>query len=273
MPPNLGQFDVHWSNNPVTAYDPTKKADIFQVEMANQYVDVVLYTTGTAGVNDEPGSQPFWAIFDSADWYPIASSRQQLQFHVTGMHLSDPTKKGTAASQKVDVTNEDARGGIYYWTTSSPQGIYRYDVATPEIAARPMFLDGEEPGGNHNCMGCHSMSRDGKKLALTIDGGGGRGTVIDVATRAVLVPYESPDGGITPVTPVYWNFATFAPDGEKLVTVSQGIMTLRDANGGAALTTIDNGTIAVDDGTGTGTTISGPCSRRSPRSRPTARSS
>jgi hypothetical protein len=92
-----------------------------------------------------------------------------------------------------------------------------------------------EPGGAGNCMGCHSLSRDGSKIALTIDSAGGRGTVLDVATQALDIPY---DGSTQPS--ISWNFATFTPDAQKLVTVENGVMTLRTEQLGTPLATIDN---------------------------------
>lgn len=213
VPPNLGQFDVHWHN------DTGNVDNVFEIKMANEYVDVRLYTSGLDATNP----QPFWTLFQPDAWYPIASTREQLTLSVAGMNSADPTQKGTAAAQHVDVTNEDAQGGIYYWSTSSPQGIYRYDVAKPSVPPAPYFPMGEEPGGSGNCMGCHSLSRDGTKIALTIDSAYGRGTVVDVATRALQVPVDS--------NPIYWNFATFTPNADKLVTLENGIMQLRMLDG------------------------------------------
>lgn len=219
VPPNLGQFDVHWTT--------ASAANVFEIHMANEYVDIKRYTVG-----DMPG-QNFWTVLQPSQWYPIASSRQQLELTVSGLNTNDPTKRGSAAVQHVDVTNENAQGGIYYWTTTAPQGIYRYDVATPEVAPTPYFPMGQEPGFAGNCMGCHSLSRDGKRIALTIDGGNGRGTVLNVADRATLVPFDGPNASS-------WNFATFNADASKLITVMDGQMTLRDANGGAALVSVPN---------------------------------
>lgn len=72
------------------------------------------------------------------------------------MVAGDPTRKGTAASQHVDVTNEDAQGGIYDWTTSGYAGIWRYDVGTPDVPPSPYFADDARPAG---CMGARRSSR------------------------------------------------------------------------------------------------------------------
>ncbi len=227
VPPNLGQFDVHWSN-PVAAPVPP---DVFRVRMQNEFVDIKRYTNGLQPSNPTP----FWMVFEPNQWYPIASSRQQLTLEVAGMVLADGTRKGTAAAQQVDVTNENARGGIYYWATAQPPGIFRYDVGTPEIAPSRYFPAGQEPGSPNNCLGCHTLSRDGSRMALTIDGGDGRGTVIQVNDRAVLVPF---DGVSQP--PIAWNFATFTPTADKVLGVKYGQMTLYNAMGGAVLATIPN---------------------------------
>jgi hypothetical protein len=207
VPPNLGQFDVHWR---------ATTADVFELQMSNQYLDIKRYTNG-----DDP-NQPFWTVFQPAQWYPIASSREQLALKVTGMSSSMPGKKGTAPVQHVDVTNEDAQGGIYYWSTSGQPGIWRYDVGKPENPPTEYFPANMRPG-NAGCMGCHSLSRDGTKLALTLDGAGGRGTVVDVANRGLLVPVEG--------TPMYWDFAVFDSAAAKLLAIQNGEMYLRGLDG------------------------------------------
>lgn len=213
VPPNLGQFDVHWRQ---------QLANVFEVQMSNEYVDIKRYTNG-----DEP-NQPYWMIFQPLQWYPIASSRLQLTLTVSGMNTANPSKKGTA-TQHVDVTNEDTRGGIYYWSTSPTQGIWRYDVETPTVPPQPYFAPGSEPSG---CMGCHALSRDGTKIAITIDGAGGRGSIWNVADRTPLVDITT--------NPTYWNMSAFTPDSSKLLTVTDGIMSLRDTNGGAIIGAVTN---------------------------------
>jgi Tol biopolymer transport system component len=72
-----------------------------------------------------------------------------------------------------------------------------------------------------------SASKDGTKMALTLDSGDGRGTILNVADRSVLVPYET--------NSQFWNFATFTPDANKLVTVYHGVLSLRTSAGGAII--------------------------------------
>ncbi len=211
VPPNLGQFDVHWRNTATSGGN-----NLFQVTMSNQYVDVRLYTTGLDAVNP----QPFWTLFQPLVWYPIASSRQQLDLKVAGLNTAAPGTKGTTGAQKVDVTNENAQGGIYYWTTSSPAGIWRYDVAKPTQPPAAYFPDNARPSG---CMGCHALSRDGTKIAMTLDGAFGRGAIFNVADRAPTYDFNT--------APISWDFAAFDAHATKIVTVENGQMNLRDLTG------------------------------------------
>lgn len=211
VPPNLGQFDVHWQNSTTGASN-----NLFQVTMANQYVDVRLYTTGLDAVSPAP----FWTIFQPLVWYPIASSKEQLDLKVSGLNTAAPGMKGTTAAQKVDVTNENAQGGIYYWTTSQPPGIWRYDVGKPTQPPEAYFPDNARPSG---CMGCHALSRDGTKIAMTLDGAYGRGAVYNVADRMLMNDVTT--------QPVNWDFAAFDSKATKLVTVEDGQMHLRGLNG------------------------------------------
>jgi hypothetical protein len=213
LPPNLGQFDVHW-RQPL--------ANVFEIKIANTYIDIKRYTNG-----DDP-SQPHWTVLEPAQWYPIASSREQLALEVSGMIAAQPTKKGRSPTRKVDVTNEDALGGIYYWTTSGLPGIWRYDMSKPSVAPKPYFADDQRPS---TCMGCHTLSRDGSKIAMTfLENGVFRGTVFNVASRQPLIPFD----GVTQPA-LNWEFATFNAQATKLVSVEGSQLHLRSVNGGALL--------------------------------------
>lgn len=207
VPPNLGQFDVHWNNNAANT------DNVFEVKMANEFIDIRLYTTGL----DQSAPTPFWTVLAPALWQPIASTKQQLALTLAGMNTANPTVKGTVAAQTVDVTNENAKGGIYYWTTSNGSAIYRYDVANPNQPPAPYFTP---TNPSNSCVGCHSLSRDGTKMAVTLDGAFGRGTVWDVGTGTSMYDFAA--------APVYWDFAAFNAGADKMFTIEgNGHMYLR----------------------------------------------
>jgi TolB protein len=65
------------------------------------------------------------------------------------------------------------------------------------------------------CVACHVLSRDGKDMLVTYDGGDHVATTVDVATA-------------TPAPPTnMWNFASFTPDGSEFLAVSQGTLVVR----------------------------------------------
>ena len=211
VPPNLGEFDVHWQ--------PGTGNNLFEVSMQNHYVDLKIYKSATAAA---------FTTYTLEEWETLATPHEQLTLTVAGLNTATPTQKGTSTPQTVDSTNEVVQGGMYYWTTQPTQGVYRYDMSTPSVPPASYFdATHTQPTA---CIGCHSLSRDGTKMALTLDSGDGRGTVFDVATYNVLVPYAT--------NAQYWNFATFNADESKLVTVYQGLMVLRATQGGAIVSNI-----------------------------------
>jgi len=211
VPPNLGEFDVHWHD--------TVGNDLHEITLHNQYVDFKIYKSGT-------GDQ--FTIYSPNEWFSVASASEPLSLSVAGLQMATPTMKGTSNVQTVDVTNEIVQGGVYYWTTQPTQGVYRYDMSLPNVPPESYFPAGTAPT---SCLGCHGLSKDGTKMALTLDSGDGRGTILNVADRSVLVPFQT--------NAQYWNFATFTPDANELVTVYHGALSLR-AGDGSVLASIPN---------------------------------
>lgn len=199
VPPNLGELDVHWRD--------TASNDLFEVTLRNEYVDLRIY---------RPGPQP-WTVYVPDEWSPLASSRQPLTLTVAGLRSAAPATKGTSAARTIDVTNEDSRGGIYYWATNG-SGILRYDVETPNVPPERLFPAGVPTG----CIGCHALSRDGSKIAITFDSAEGRGGVMDLTNNTYTFPY---DRGVR------WNFAAFNPSGTELLTVKNGQMSIYKPDG------------------------------------------
>ena len=186
--------------------------------MKNEYVDLRIYKAATGAI---------YTDFTANEWLTLATAQEQLTLTVAGMNTASPTQKGTSTPQSVDVTNEVVQGGMYYWTTQPSQGVYRYDMSTPNMPPSSFFMPGQQPT---SCIGCHGLSKDGSKIAITLDGGDGRGTIYNVADYSVLVPFSS--------NAQYWNFATFTPDATKLVTLSHGVLSLRNTQGGTVISTI-----------------------------------
>jgi hypothetical protein len=221
VPPNLGDFEVHWRD--------AAGCDLFEVRLQAPHVDLRLYTTGAAMAGT-------WASFTTAEWSVVGSSLrgEALTVTVRGLASATPGAAGTSSAISVGLADEPIQGGIYYWAAASaqglPEGIYRHDFERPGEPAEEFYTVTQSPAGR--CVACHAMSRAGDRMAVTFDGGDGAASIIDVATRTPTLPTDGT---------YHFNFATFHPEGTRLVTVYQGTMTLRDPDSGADLGTVPTG--------------------------------
>lgn len=222
VPPNLGDFEVHWTAR--------QDADLFEVAMTARHAAVRLYVPGTpASAAPNAGA---WVTLLPEEWGLLqrSSRGEPLTITVRGMHVARPDRAGTAEAITVHITDEDMQGGIYYWAARASNGaggIYRHDMSRAGEAAEPFYTIEQTP--ERRCVGCHTLSRDGTRMAVTYDGGNHSATILDVATRAELLPLDT----------YYWNFATFTPDGAHLLTSYDGALTLRDATTGEVVSRVD----------------------------------
>jgi hypothetical protein len=156
-------------------------------------------------------------------------------------------------------------GTIYYWS-SPPTGhtgnseIIRMNLATPgtppevfltnldvvpygEVLSEAGYEKGDPLSGGSQCIGCHAISQDGTKLAITIGGaavnvepngmpGGGDGSwfgLVDVANKVPIVARVVDDNAQF-LQQGFEELSTFSNTGEDMVQVLQGQLFLRTAD-------------------------------------------
>lgn len=214
VPPNLGDFDVHWTDS--------AGVDLFEVTLASEFVELSTYVVGTPNAGS-------WIAVAPEQWAVAAASDRAsgLSIQVRGMSANNPGVAGTSAAVTTVIAGQEIQGGIYYWASQAvdgPGGIYRHDMGAVGEPAERFYTTDESPNGR--CVACHALSRDGTKMALTFDGGNGASTILDVATRTPILPLD----------PTFaWNFAAFEPDADRLLTVSYGALTLRSTIDGSVI--------------------------------------
>lgn len=223
MPRNIGDFEAHWT-------DPVN--DVFEVSLQSEFADIRVYVLGNNGVGGGP--RPSWFAFTPTEWSFAAASESTVNYQVRGASTTNPGTIGSAPARRVRLTNEPMEGGVYYWAAAGAEyGIFRHDVAKPGQAAEPFMTD----VSTGKCVACHALSRDGKTMAVTYDGGNGRATIVDVATKTAqpvpAVQVGAPDPFIDDTS--RWNFATLYPDGSRMLTTFNGVLSVRQTSDQAEL--------------------------------------
>ena len=207
VPANIGEFEVHWNPG---------GANVYEMALTSAYSDVRVYYGNTN-----------MGAFTPGEWFAAMAGSIEGTLTVRGANMAQPGTFGSSAPQMVKKSNQPIEGGLYYFATQSSQGeagIWRHDFANPGQPPQPFFTNSMSPNG---CVGCHALSRDGSKMSLTF-GGDGPASLINTSTRAGTPPND------------YWNFATYMPSGNEVVTVYHGQMVLRDANSAAVISNISS---------------------------------
>jgi hypothetical protein len=214
VPSNLGDYDVHWQD--------ASTNDVWEISLRSAHSDIRVYVGA---------SVPRWYAFDAAEWTAASSNQDTVTATVRGVSTTMPGQIGEAAGRIATLADQPIQGGVYYWASGTDGqcagicGIYRHDMAQPGQPAERFYTTVE----TGRCVACHVLSRDGTRMAVTYDGGDGAGTVLDVATRTA-----APSMGT-------WNYGTFTPNADRLVTAISGRLDVRDPATGAVVSAINTG--------------------------------
>src|SRR5690606_29811669 len=176
MPNNVRPPDLQW--HPIGG-----AGDVFRVVIRTEHVTVRTYLLhgGTSFRSHfllEPGT--FRLIADSA-------RAAEVSFQVDRLPAGAP-EVVTGEPVTITLTEDGLFGTLYYWQVrTQPQAsdVFRLDAASGERAS--LF----ESRSTSDCVGCHTVSHDGRHLAATRNGPGGWFTeVIDAASQATPPPTE-----------------------------------------------------------------------------------
>jgi len=208
IPPNLREMEIQWL--------PGNGNEIFEVSLKSAAADLRFYTkctkagTGCGLIPDETSWKVLVKAFQGGD-----PAKVTVRGAPTSM-----TSVGTSTSRELSVAEEDIQGGLYYWN-ATPGAIIRYDFGQPNQKAKLFYTAGDAKA--LFCVGCHAMSRDGKKMAVGLDMPAPAPLkLVDVATKAEIASGAA-------------NFMSFSPDASKIITSDGNSMVLRDATTYAAL--------------------------------------
>src|SRR5215471_4747943 len=192
LPPNMNVIEVQFL--------PGAGNALFEIDFKNSATDVRLETMCNAITNTR-GSKSGGCAFqlDPTDWKYVAThSRGGDPVTVTVRGAPDGLACVSGSnSRAISYAAEDLAGGIYYWQSTTQNGvagktggIFRKDFGNPDPTPEPFLT----PGNLNKCVGCHFLSRDGLKMTVGSDDadsddeyGDLKVGLYDVVTRTTVV--------------------------------------------------------------------------------------
>ena len=196
VPRNLEGLGFSWLDPSMTA------EDVYRLHFQSEITDISVYTSNLQWVS----SSSLWEMISAAN-------RDGLVFLTIeaaswdGSSISDH-RKGEVI--ELNVNRFDARGSVLYWgilEETHTASIQRIPIGTVEPET---FWTCE---GNNCCIGCHALSEESERMALTHNGG--KFSVLDISDPS------SPEE-VIPLTQDRTNVASFkaiSPDGQYMLGV------------------------------------------------------
>lgn len=200
LPPNLRRLEVHWLRGPSTN-------TVFDVRFHNDLLDVHVYTR----CERPEGIREDGCIFELSGepWRQVAETgRGRAPVRVTVRATDEAgTSVGSSETFEVRFARDDLAGTIYYWATTS-RSVKRFEFAGDMARAEAVLTPAQAEG---RCVGCHSLSRDGRRIVASVGGIGQGGMLL----------YDLEDFRPLRAAPLerIVQFASFAPDGNQMVGV------------------------------------------------------
>jgi hypothetical protein len=214
VPPNLSELEFHYRTNGST---------LFELHVVAAGVDLKIYF----GCPESVGGGCIYTP-DRDVWETIATAARgqgPITYQLRGVDAAG--NLGETAERTITVSEEPITGGIYYWNAGGGS-IDRFEFGVRGAQAE-RFLTTANAGASM-CVGCHALSRDGRRIALGTDMPTTTLQVFDVASRDRVFALGS--GGGLGAFPSQSNFFAFNPDATQLVASSLEGLQLHDANTG-----------------------------------------
>jgi len=224
LPPNLNALEIH--------FRPGTGNQIFEIEISGELLELAVYApcTPVGGGCAWLPSEDTWELLATA-----ARGEEPMWYLIRGLP-SGGGAAGESTARWMQFSQDDLLGGIYYWNAGAG-AIMRYEFGRRGQNAERFLGVGQT--GATQCVGCHSLSRDGTKIAIGIDIPGPAGIEIyQVGTRERMWANGGLGGGGFPGTGEGANFTGFSPDGTQLLGSDGTTIWVAGADDGASKTTV-----------------------------------
>jgi hypothetical protein len=204
LPRNLDRVTHQWTAD--------ASLDLFEVRFDSDVAHLRFYASGRL------------LPIEDAAWRWIADTHAGGSVEVTVRGLASGAPSTIHRSQTIVelYSPSEVLGALYYWSTGA-QGVMRAHISAP---GAELFYD-DPDASSRQCVSCHTVSRDGRRLAVGY--GGERLREVTIPDREVRIPADPSDDG-----PEY-GWGTFDPGATRLLYANRGRLTLLDAETGAVL--------------------------------------
>lgn len=203
LPQNLGRLDVEWA--------ASGGLDRFQVVIESPLARIRANLRGAS------------MQLAGSTWTRLAGSHlgETVELRVRGLSSSNPAIIYTSEPITITFSAAQIPGALYYWSTTT-RGIMRARIDAP-LATLAI------PSSGDDCVGCHSLSPDGQRVAYTRDN---RLRSNELPGGALRFPGEGAPtrNAVT---------AAYSPDGARILVADREHLELVDANTGLLLSRVD----------------------------------
>lgn len=205
LPPNLGRLEFH--------FIPQAGTSLYQLTIGNDLTEVKVFLSCY-----KPANVPTGCIYetDAAVWRAISDTNRGGSPVTATISATDANGSAVGVSDPITLsfTQDSLQGGLYYWSTTN-SSIMRFDFASTTQTAPELFASATSIGATGiNCIGCHSLSRDGRRMVVEAQGStDGRIGILDVATGKLLTGTSFP-------APAKAFFSSWSPDATQFVGVN-----------------------------------------------------
>jgi len=158
-------------------------------------------------------------------WLADTHAGHSLTLSIRALSTANPNTVYRSQDLTLYFSASDVPGALYYWSTGA-QGVLRATLGSPTAAK--FFTD--PSGADDTCVSCHTVSRNGKRLAGGY--GGEKLRQISVPDRTLQIPAAAATAGVS------YGFGTYNPDASRLLYADKGKLTLLNAETGAKLSDV-----------------------------------
>ncbi|MFZ5441443.1 MAG: TolB family protein [Myxococcota bacterium] len=201
LPPNTNTLEFH--------FVPGAGQTLFRFTFVAPTTTLVVYTgcTPVGGGCVFTPDATFWSSLVA-----YARGTTSVSWTVQGVNAASPGAVGTSTPQQLSFSEQDLKGGLYYWNSAG--SVVRYDYGYPN-APRQTFLTRTDVGAL-TCVGCHVISRQGNQIVVGKDiPAPAAYSLLNVQTKQAINSMAGPVTGSA-------NFFSFSPD-ERHMLVSNGV--------------------------------------------------